>query len=142
MAAYTAATGPIENNSFPGDVIVVVAGAPIKSGWLVAIATATGKVIPAGGATAQKVVGRARHNADTGEEVVIDIGLFDWPCDTGITPTYADYGKAVYAQNQTSLTYTAAGSAYAGIMRGITEGLDGSKRIIVDTAALQVPTLA
>lgn len=139
MAAYTAATGPIENNQFPGKTLAGEAGATIKSGWLVAIATATGKIIPAGGSTAQKVVGRARDNADTGDEVLVDIGLFDWPCDTSLTPTLADYGKAVYAQNQTSLTFTATGAAYAGICRGITTGLDGSKRIIVDTSALQVP---
>ena len=144
MAAITAATGAVDALSKRGDALTGVAGATIKQGWWVAVNTATGKIIPAGGATAQVVLGVAVHDADTDEELKISTEVYAVMVDSAITPSLKDYGKPVYLQNQNSASLTAgSGLQYAGICLGeAPSAYDGTPRIWVDPRQRMTPAMS
>ncbi len=108
--------------------LTVKTGATIYAGALVAV-DSTGYAVPASDAAGLKVVGRAEHQAEAGQPVMVKRGVFLYNNKTGDKVTAAHIGGCCYAADDETVQGTAnTNEVVAGIVRGVTA--DG---VYVDT---------
>lgn len=108
--------------------LTVKTGKTLYAGALAAI-DSDGYAVPASDASGLKVIGRAEHQAQGGQSVLIKRGVFLYNNKTGDLVTAAHIGGYCYAADDETVQGTAnTNEVVAGIVRGVTA--DG---VYVDT---------
>ena len=108
--------------------LAVKAGKTLYAGALAAI-DSDGYAVPASDASGLKVIGRAEHQAQGGQSVLIKRGVFLYKNKTGDLVTAAHIGGYCYVSDDETVQGSAnTNSIIAGVVRGVT-----SEGVYVDT---------
>jgi hypothetical protein len=108
--------------------LTVKTGATIYAGALAAI-DSDGYAVPASDASGLKVIGRAEHQAQGGQSVLIKRGVFLYNNKTGDLVAAAHIGGYCYVSDDETVQGSAnTNSIIAGVVRGVT-----SEGVYVDT---------
>lgn len=116
--------------------LAVKAGKTLYAGALAAI-DSDGYAVPASDASGLKVIGRAEHQAQGGQSVLIKRGVFLYKNKAGDLVTAAHIGGYCYVSDDETVQGSAnTNSIIAGVVRGVTsEGVYVDTEWYVDGAA-------
>ena len=107
--------------------VPIKSGSKIYQGAMVCLVLASGYAVRAGTAATGPVQGVARAEstqptADGGANVILLVGIFEFPVHATHTPTIADVGKPVYASDDNTLSNFSSDGPLAGILTGFNAG--------------------